>query len=117
VSRAGRIWAGGRCLPRFRHRGRLAPSVSGGTFDVADPATNQVYAQVAAGDVDDVDKAVEAAVEAFKRGPWARLAARAAENFRYFADVVVAQHEDAFSQPASSATCSASRPGWPGWPG
>ena len=26
-------------------------------------------------------------------------AARAAENFRYFADVIVAQHEEAFSQP------------------
>ena len=120
--------------------GQQLPSVGGGTFDVADPATNQVYAQVAAGDADDVDKAVEAAAEAFKRGPWARLAARArakilnriadgiearggeiaaletfdtglpitqakgqaaraAENFRYFADVIVAQHEDAFSQP------------------
>jgi 5-carboxymethyl-2-hydroxymuconic-semialdehyde dehydrogenase len=120
--------------------GKLVPSVSGGTFDVADPATNQVYAQVAAGDSGDVDKAVEAAVDAFQLGPWARLAARArakilnriadgiearggeiaaletfdtglpitqakgqaaraAENFRYFADVIVAQHEDAFSQP------------------
>ncbi len=120
--------------------GKLAPSVSGGTFDVADPTTNQVYAQVAAGDSGDVDKAVEAAAEAFKLGPWPRLAARArarilnriadgieargdeiaametfdtglpitqakgqaaraAENFRYFADVIVAQHEDAFSQP------------------
>jgi len=120
--------------------GRLMPSVSGGTVDVADPATNQVYAQLAAGDADDVDKAVEAAAEAFKRGPWPTLAsrarakilnriadgiearggqiaaletfdtglpitqargqaARAAENFRYFADVIVAQHEDAFSQP------------------
>jgi 5-carboxymethyl-2-hydroxymuconic-semialdehyde dehydrogenase len=120
--------------------GRLLPSVSGGTFDVADPITNQVYAQVAAGDSGDVDKAVAAAVEAFQRGPWPRLAARArakilnriadgiearggeiaaletfdtglpitqakgqaaraAENFRYFADVTVAQHEDAFSQP------------------
>ena len=57
--------------------GRLLPSVSGGTFDVADPTTNEVYAQVAAGDVDDVDRAVEAAVEAFKRGPWPKLAARA----------------------------------------
>ena len=26
-------------------------------------------------------------------------AARAAENFRFFADVIVAQHEDAFRQP------------------
>ena len=116
------------------------PSVSGGTFDVADPTTNQVYAQVAAGDSRDVDQAVEAAAEAFQLGPWPRLAARArakvlnriadaivargdeiaaletfdtglpitqakgqaaraAENFRYFADVIVAQHEDAFSQP------------------
>jgi 5-carboxymethyl-2-hydroxymuconic-semialdehyde dehydrogenase len=120
--------------------GKLGPSVGGGTFDVADPTTNQVYAQVAAGDSGDVDKAVEAAAEAFERGPWPKLAARArarilnriadgieargdeiaametfdtglpitqakgqaaraAENFRYFADVIVAQHEDAFSQP------------------
>src|ERR1700722_9450630 len=118
--------------------GKPAPSVGGGTLDVADPTTNQVYAQVAAGDSGDVDKAVEAAAEAFKLGPWPRLAARArarilnriadgieargdeiaametfdtglpitqakgqaaraAENFRYFADVIVAQHEDAFS--------------------
>jgi 5-carboxymethyl-2-hydroxymuconic-semialdehyde dehydrogenase len=120
--------------------GRHVPSVSGGTFAVADPVSNQVYARAAAGDVDDVDKAVEAAVEAFARGPWpgmaarsrakvlnriadgieargARIAAmetfdtglpvtqakaqaaRAAENFRYFADVIVAQHEEAFSSP------------------
>src|SRR3984957_20560415 len=120
--------------------GKLAPSVSGGTFDVADPTTNQVYAQVAAGGPGDVDKAVEGAAEAFQLGRWARLAARArakilnriadgiearggeiaaletfdtglpitqakgqaaraAENFRHFADVIVAQHEDAFSQP------------------
>ncbi len=120
--------------------GRHVPSVSGGTFAVADPVSNQVYARAAAGDVDDVDKAVEAAVEAFTRGPWpgmaarsrakvlnriadgieargARIAAmetfdtglpvtqakaqaaRAAENFRYFADVIVAQHEEAFSSP------------------
>ncbi|HTR94166.1 MAG TPA: 5-carboxymethyl-2-hydroxymuconate semialdehyde dehydrogenase [Trebonia sp.] len=119
--------------------GRQLPSVSGGTFDVADPVSNRVYAQAAAGDADDIGRAVEAAAEAFD-GPWPGLAARArakilnrvadgiearseriaametfdtglpitqakgqaaraAENFRYFADVIVAQHEDAFSQP------------------
>ena len=41
-------------------------------------------------------------------------AARAAENFRYFADVIVAQHEEAFSRRASSATCCAGPPGSPG---
>ena len=119
--------------------GRLVPSVSGGTFDVADPVSNRVYARAAAGDADDVGKAVDAAAAAFD-GPWPGLAARArakilnavadgieargeriaaletfdtglpitqakgqaaraAENFRYFADAIVAQHEDAFSQP------------------
>jgi len=120
--------------------GRHVPSVSGGTFDVGEPVSNQVYTRAAAGDADDVEAAVEAAVEAFKLGRWPRLAARArakilnriadgieargdliadletfdtglpvtqakgqaaraAENFRYFADVIVAQHEEAFSQP------------------
>jgi 5-carboxymethyl-2-hydroxymuconic-semialdehyde dehydrogenase len=120
--------------------GRHGPSVSGATFGVAAPATNQVYAQAAAGDADDIGRAVAAASAAFAGGPWpgmaararARIlnrvadgiearaadiaaletfdtglpvtqakgqAARAAENFRYFADVIVAQHEDAFSQP------------------
>jgi 5-carboxymethyl-2-hydroxymuconic-semialdehyde dehydrogenase len=120
--------------------GRHVPSVSGGTFGVADPVANQVYAQAASGDADDIDKAVGAAAAAFRDGPWPGLAARArakilgriadeieargasiaametfdtglpitqakgqaaraAENFRYFADVIVAQHEDAFSQP------------------
>src|SRR5580704_5133141 len=120
--------------------GRHRPSASGGTFGVADPVTNQVYALAAAGDADDVEAAVEAATGAFSGGPWPGMAARArakvlgriadgiearaeriaaletfdtglpitqakgqaaraAENFRYFADVIVAQHEEAFSQP------------------
>ena len=120
--------------------GRHVPSASGATFDVADPVSNTVYAQAAAGDAADIDRAVAAAREAFQSGPWPGLAARArakilnriadgieargeqiaaletfdtglpvtqakgqaaraAENFRYFADVIVAQHEDAFSSP------------------
>ena len=120
--------------------GRHVPSAEGATFDIADPVSNQVYAQAAAGGPADIDRAVAAAREAFESGPWPALAARArakvlskiadgieargariaametfdtglpitqakgqaaraAENFRYFADVVVAQHEAAFSQP------------------
>jgi 5-carboxymethyl-2-hydroxymuconic-semialdehyde dehydrogenase len=120
--------------------GRHVPSADGATFDIADPVSNQVYAQAAAGGPADIDRAVAAAREAFESGPWPTLAARArakvlnkiadgieargeriaametfdtglpitqakgqaaraAENFRYFADVVVAQHEAAFSQP------------------
>jgi 5-carboxymethyl-2-hydroxymuconic-semialdehyde dehydrogenase len=120
--------------------GKLVPSADGATFGVTEPVTNQVYAQAAAGNAEDVKRAVEAAAEAFATGPWPRLAARArarvlnriadaieargteiaavetfdtglpvtqaqgqaaraAENFRFFADVIVAQHEDAFSSP------------------
>ena len=120
--------------------GRHMPSADGATFDVADPVSNTVYAQAAAGDAADIDRAVTAAREAFQAGPWPGMtararaktlnriadgieargeqvaaletfdtglpvtqakgqAARAAENFRYFADVIVTQHEDAFSSP------------------
>ena len=120
--------------------GKHVPSANGSTFGVADPASNKVYAQAAAGSHEDVDRAVEAAATAFTAGPWPGMAARArakvlgkiadaiesraddiasletfdtglpitqakgqaargAENFRFFADVIVAQHEDAFSSP------------------
>jgi 5-carboxymethyl-2-hydroxymuconic-semialdehyde dehydrogenase len=132
-----------RTLPEeIRHfiGGRHVPSVGGGTFGVADPVSNRVYARAAAGGAEDVEAAVEAAAGAFTRGPWPGMAARArakvlnriadgiearaeriaametfdtglpvtqargqaaraAENFRYFADVIVAQHEEAFSSP------------------
>src|SRR5580692_6479407 len=117
--------------------GAWSPSADGATFDVADPVSNQVYAQVAAGGAADVDRAAAAAHRAFTDGSWPGMAARqraqvlnriadgierlgsriaemetfdtglpvtqahgqaqrAAENFRFFADVIVAQHEDAF---------------------
>src|SRR5215471_15841155 len=121
--------------------GKHVPSLNGATFGVADPVTNQVYAQAAAGDAEDVQRAADAASIAFEIGPWPSMAARArakvlnkiadaiesraeqiasletfdtglpitqakgqaaraAENFRFFADVIVAQHEDAFSSAA-----------------
>lgn len=117
--------------------GNAVPSADGRTFDIADPVSNTVYAQAAAGHTEDVDRAVAAAQTAFPG--WAALshrerarilyrvadavearherlarfesydtglpitqakgqARRAAENFRYFADVIVALGEEAFRQ-------------------
>ena len=117
--------------------GEHVDGASGRTFQVADPVTNEPYADVQAGQAEDVDRAVKAAREAFVDGPWpgmlprerakvlnrvaeaivdrsARIAeletfdtglpisqtkgqaARAAENFSFFADVIVALHEEAF---------------------
>ena len=122
--------------------GQPAGSADGGTFEVADPVSNQPYATVAAGGAEDVDRAVTAAATAFTAGPWPDLpararatilnriadgiearaariaeletfdtglpitqargqAARAAENFRFFADMAVTLHEDAFRSGTS----------------
>ncbi|CAG2180662.1 unnamed protein product, partial [Oppiella nova] len=42
-------------------------SVSGKTFETINPATGQVIAKVQEGDKQDIDKAVQAARNAFKR--------------------------------------------------
>ncbi|CAM3907457.1 5-carboxymethyl-2-hydroxymuconate semialdehyde dehydrogenase [Kibdelosporangium persicum] len=120
--------------------GELLDSVSGKTFDVLAPASNEPYVTAAAGQAEDVDRAVAAARTAFTDGPWphmvprararvlnkiadaveaqdARLAEletfdtglpitqalgqarRAAENFRFFADLIVAQADDTYEVP------------------
>jgi 5-carboxymethyl-2-hydroxymuconic-semialdehyde dehydrogenase len=126
----------------IRHHidGRPADSVSGETFDVLDPVTNEPYVTAAAGRKEDVDLAVAAARRAFDTGPWPHLlprararvlnaiadivesrdarlaeletfdsglpitqalgqAQRAAENFRFFADLIVAQSDDTYRVP------------------
>ncbi|WP_339744312.1 aldehyde dehydrogenase family protein [uncultured Rubinisphaera sp.] len=55
--------------------GHWVDSCSGKTFDVYDPATDQVIAQVAEGESADVDLAVSAAREAFDKGPWPKMTA------------------------------------------
>lgn len=48
---------------------------SGKTFDVFDPATDQVIARAAEGDAADIDAAVAAARRAFDSGPWSKMTA------------------------------------------
>ncbi|MGO2110224.1 MAG: 5-carboxymethyl-2-hydroxymuconate semialdehyde dehydrogenase [Pseudoclavibacter sp.] len=124
--------------------GEFVDSVSGETFEVLNPSTNEVYGRAASGDKADIDRAVIAATAAFENGPWPRMvprararvlnriadaveaqdqhlaqieawdtglpitqakgqAQRAAENFRFFADLIVAQHDNAFKVPGRQA--------------
>ncbi len=53
----------------------VAPS-TGKTFDVVNPATEQVVAKVASGGRADVEKAVVAARKAFDEGPWPKMSAK-----------------------------------------
>ncbi|MGH2953544.1 MAG: aldehyde dehydrogenase [Solirubrobacterales bacterium] len=52
--------------------GEFADAASGETFDRVNPATGQVVTEVAAGDSEDVDRAVGAARRAFAAGEWSR---------------------------------------------
>ena len=50
--------------------GQWVSSISGETFPVYDPSTEEVIAQVASSNAADVDQAVKAARAAFDSGPW-----------------------------------------------
>ncbi len=56
--------------------GKWVNAKSGETFDVFNPATGAVIAQVASSDKGDVDQAVKAARAAFESGPWPKMTAR-----------------------------------------
>ena len=54
--------------------GELVFAASGATFESVNPATGEVLAEVAAGDAEDVDRAVRSSREAFESGAWSELA-------------------------------------------
>jgi len=53
--------------------GKWVNSASGKTFPTYNPATGEVLAEIAEGDREDINRAVEAARNAFDNGPWRRL--------------------------------------------
>ncbi|MFP5429332.1 MAG: aldehyde dehydrogenase family protein, partial [Gammaproteobacteria bacterium] len=48
-------------------------AVGGGTLEVVDPASAQVFASVPAGEAADIDRAVAAARKAFEQGEWPKM--------------------------------------------
>ena len=55
--------------------GRWTDAASGETYDVVDPASEEVIARVPKGGVADAEEAVRAAREAFDTGPWPKMKA------------------------------------------
>jgi phenylacetaldehyde dehydrogenase len=55
--------------------GKWVESESGESFATFNPATGEVLSNVAAGNSEDIDRAVKAAREAFENGPWSRMMA------------------------------------------
>ena len=56
--------------------GDFRDGAGGQTFTTLNPTSNEVIAEVAAGDAADVDAAVAAARRAFDEGPWPRMSAK-----------------------------------------
>ncbi len=75
--------------------GKWVPAKSGKTFETINPATEEVIADVAEGDKEDVDAAVKAARKAFDNGPWSRIDARDRGRLLYkLADAIEEQIDD-----------------------
>ena len=75
--------------------GKWLPSASGKTFETIHPATEEVICNVAEGDAEDIDAAVDAAREAFDNGPWRQMDARDRGALLYkLADLIEAEAEE-----------------------
>ena len=87
-------------LPQIRQTecfigGRWTPSSSGKTFDTYNPATEEVIAQVADGQADDIDAAVRAARKQFDGGEWSKMDARDRGKLLYkLADLIEAEIDE-----------------------
>jgi acyl-CoA reductase-like NAD-dependent aldehyde dehydrogenase len=70
--------------------GEYAPSASGKTFPVLNPANNEILTELAEAGVEDVNRAVAAARKAFDEGPWPKMkTAERAKLIRRFAELLV----------------------------
>ncbi|AOV08563.1 aldehyde dehydrogenase family protein [Sporosarcina ureilytica] len=75
--------------------GEYVPSKSGKTFDVINPATEEVIAQVSEAQKEDIDAAVAAARNAFDKGEWTKLEAAERAHLIYkFADLLEENREE-----------------------
>lgn len=75
--------------------GEWVPAASGKTFDTLHPATEEVIAQVAEGDKEDIDRAVKAARKQFDGGEWSRMDARDRGRLMYkLADLLEEEAEE-----------------------
>jgi acyl-CoA reductase-like NAD-dependent aldehyde dehydrogenase len=72
-----------RKLWKLLINGSQVDAASGETFDVINPATNEMLASVAKAGREDVDLAVAAAREAFDKGKWVRMGAARRASILY----------------------------------
>ncbi|WP_280166066.1 aldehyde dehydrogenase family protein [Priestia aryabhattai] len=75
--------------------GAYVPAVNGETFDVINPADEEVIAQVSEAQLEDIDIAVEAARKAFDEGEWSKMEASTRAHLIYkFANLLEENREE-----------------------
>jgi aldehyde dehydrogenase (NAD+) len=77
---------------------RWVESESGETFSTINPTTGEEICQVAAADVSDVEKAVQAARNAFERGPWRKMHASERGRLLYTLADLIEKNTDELAQ-------------------
>ncbi len=78
--------------------GKWADPASGKTFPVYNPATGEVMAQIAAGDREDINRAVEAARNAFEGAAWPKMSASERGRLMWKLADLIEQHTEEFAQ-------------------
>lgn len=83
------------CMPyQLFINGEFVDSSGGRTFDTINPTDGSVLAKVSLASVDDVDKAVAAAKEAFYNGPWGTMNARDRGHLIYKLADLMEEHQE-----------------------
>jgi len=78
--------------------GQWVEAASGKTWPVYNPATGQVIAHVAAGETEDVNRAVQAARRAFDSGPWRSMSPSARGRLMTKLADLMEEHAEEFAQ-------------------
>jgi acyl-CoA reductase-like NAD-dependent aldehyde dehydrogenase len=75
--------------------GRYVDAAAGATFDSINPATGKLLARVAAGDQEDINRAVTSARAAFRKGVWANQApVKRKKVLQRFAELILKHTEE-----------------------
>jgi aldehyde dehydrogenase (NAD+) len=78
--------------------GQWTEAVRGGTLETRDPGSGQVLATVAAGEAEDIDRAVAAAERAFRQSGWATMPAKDRAVILHRLADLVDRHRDILAQ-------------------
>src|SRR3984893_5395940 len=78
--------------------GKWVEAASGKTFATYNPATGEVLANVAAGDKEDIDRAVKAARAAFEIGPWSKISPSERGRLLWKLADLLEKHTEEFAQ-------------------